>query len=177
MELNLGFDCESIGNENIDNNVFDNDDTGLSLDSLQFDVHQSDANVFNMNEPLGIEMPHEEPDGLPTLQKNYYILYSGVTVENIIYQKAKSVFPDKKGINHCKFADKARNILFDWLKDHEDNPYPTKKEMLELEFETGLDSRRIRVFLCNYRSRLLKRNPKNGIINQTVKVNIKKDTV
>eukprot|EP01080_Neovahlkampfia_damariscottae_P003627 gene3627-6443_t len=37
-----------------------------------------------------------------------------------------------------KSPKEIRRILKKWLEEHEDNPYPTESEKVELEYETGL---------------------------------------
>ena len=63
-----------------------------------------------------------------------------------------------------------RAILLEWLCDHEKQPYPSPQELVELISITNLTTKQIRTFLVNYRMRFLKRNPKNGQINQSMNI-------
>ena len=87
----------------------------------------------------------------------------------------KSIIPSKPGRHKKKsepFGKESRAILLKWLNDHQSMPYPDTKELIELSNETNLSPKQVRTFLVNYRMRFLKRNPKNGQINQNMRVDI-----
>jgi hypothetical protein len=69
---------------------------------------------------------------------------------------ARPVTPAGRKRKHSKrtmFTDSQRQILVDWLKMHQANPYPTTTEKEILMQETGLHRDQINVWFANHRIR------------------------
>jgi hypothetical protein len=60
----------------------------------------------------------------------------------------------RKHFKRTMFTDSQRQILVDWLKLHQTNPYPTTTEKEILMQETGLHRDQINVWFTNHRIRL-----------------------
>ncbi|EAY12593.1 knotted, putative [Trichomonas vaginalis G3] len=96
------------------------------------------------------------------------ILYNGVQIIRIVENEMKNENPPRKSPINDRISSQNRQILFNWLFAHQQNPYPKLADFIDLEYKTGLGKKRIQTFFINYRARLLKRAPRGGIINQLV---------
>lgn len=59
----------------------------------------------------------------------------------------------RKKMRRILFTFNQRQVLLKWLKDHQDNPYPTSHEKDLLMMTTGLNREQINVWFTNNRAR------------------------
>ncbi len=58
-------------------------------------------------------------------------------------QRIKSSRQPPKGVRRNVLTSFQRDILETWMKTHLDNPYPSKKEKIELSLEAGISERQV----------------------------------
>ena len=96
---------------------------------------------------------------------NNQIHKEDIEAQNIQHQKEQGKKRKSQSI-----GKENRTILLSWLYEHSNYPYPTSRELIELQNITNLSLKQLRTFFVNYRMRFLKRNPKNGLVNQSMKI-------
>ena len=68
--------------------------------------------------------------------------------------KEHGVHPKEKDPKRpLQISEQGRELLFAWLEDHWDHPYPTSQQMLQLAKATGLSDRQIKNWFNNHRKR------------------------
>jgi hypothetical protein len=93
---------------------------------------------------LDLSLQHEVPAASPP------------AAEPQSWSAPSSVTPPGRKRKHFKrtmFTDSQRQILIDWLKMHQANPYPTTVEKEILMEETGLHRDQVNVWFTNHRIR------------------------
>ncbi|KAJ5099870.1 hypothetical protein N7532_006871 [Penicillium argentinense] len=105
---------------------------------------------------------HTRPPGrfLQTLHpvtENAYIPTGSLTGLRALKSVSYNTFGDdpdgRSRKSNARLSRKAVNILKSWLRDHNDNPYPTEPEKDELKQSTGLTRTQISNWLANARRR------------------------
>ncbi|KAJ5764926.1 hypothetical protein N7520_004485 [Penicillium odoratum] len=95
---------------------------------------------------------------LQPLSENAYIPTGGLTGKRALKSVSYGGFGDDSDSRSRKnsatrFSRKALNVLKGWLRDHNENPYPTEIEKDELKDSTGLTRTQITNWLANARRR------------------------
>ena len=158
-----------LPDEPMSDNIF-----GPTNADLEYGEHEIFGSQFLQPE-IGDEIDFE-PEELPNAfdfqfdtSLDFLVFYKDIQIERIIYKSQPSPIHSANPIKSSNKIDfSSKGILFKWLEEHKQNPYPSLQEFVELESLTGLDKKRIRIFLTNYRSRFLKRAPKHGTENQKI---------
>ncbi|KAE8154522.1 hypothetical protein BDV25DRAFT_171772 [Aspergillus avenaceus] len=107
------------------------------LASGRLEVNEDDATLFldqvpdSKDKPLPADIGHETPSE-PVLHDAHH---------------------PKERKNGTRFSRETVRVLKTWLSRHNDYPYPTEEEMIELTERTGLTSTQIRNWFANARRR------------------------
>ncbi|KAJ5901537.1 hypothetical protein N7495_002065 [Penicillium taxi] len=88
---------------------------------------------------------------LHPVSENAFISTGGLTGKKVL--KSAITHGDDSDSRSRRFSRAAANILKAWLREHNDNPYPTESEKYELQNTTGLSKIQISNWLANARRR------------------------
>ncbi|KAJ5725193.1 uncharacterized protein N7483_006550 [Penicillium malachiteum] len=106
-----------------------------------------------------VEVPGKFLQTLQPVPETVYIQNGGLTGKKALKSVSYGGFRDdsdsrsRKNSSSSRFSRKAINILKGWLRDHNENPYPTETEKDELKEDTGLNRTQISNWLANARRR------------------------
>ena len=94
---------------------------------------------------------------LHPVSENAYIPTGSLTGKRALKSVSYGGFGDdsdsRSRKNSARFSRKAISVLKGWLRDHNENPYPTESEKDELKNNTGLNRTQISNWLANARRR------------------------
>ncbi|KAJ5131429.1 Zinc finger C2H2 [Penicillium bovifimosum] len=94
---------------------------------------------------------------LHSVSENAYVPMGSLTGKKALKSVSYNAYPnDPEGRsqqNSARFSRKAISILKSWLRNHNDNPYPTEQERDDLKQNTGLTRTQIANWLANARRR------------------------
>jgi hypothetical protein len=94
---------------------------------------------------------------LHSVSENAYVPMGSLTGKKALKSVSYNAYPnDPEGRsqqNSARFSRKAISILKSWLRNHNDNPYPTEQERDDLKQNTGLTRTQISNWLANARRR------------------------
>lgn len=94
---------------------------------------------------------------LHPVSENAYIPTGGLTGKKALKSVSYGAFGDdtdgRSRKSSARFSRKAVNIMKGWLREHNDNPYPTEPEKDQLKQSTGLTRTQISNWLANARRR------------------------
>ncbi|CAI7566001.1 unnamed protein product [Penicillium bialowiezense] len=94
---------------------------------------------------------------LHSVNENAYVPTGGLTGRKALKSVSYNAYPDESDSrsrsSSARFSRKAISVLKGWLRDHNENPYPTEEERDELKHFTGLSRTQISNWLANARRR------------------------
>ncbi|CAG8397403.1 unnamed protein product [Penicillium salamii] len=94
---------------------------------------------------------------LHSVSENAYVPTGSLTGRKALKSVSYNAYPDESDSrsrnSSARFSRKAISVLKGWLRDHNDNPYPTEQERDELKQYTGLTRTQISNWLANARRR------------------------
>ncbi|KAJ5332985.1 uncharacterized protein N7506_006768 [Penicillium brevicompactum] len=94
---------------------------------------------------------------LHSVSENAYVPTGSLTGRKALKSVSYNAYPDESDSrsrsSSARFSRKAISVLKGWLRDHNENPYPTEQERDELKQYTGLSRTQISNWLANARRR------------------------
>ncbi|KAJ5091220.1 hypothetical protein NUU61_006090 [Penicillium alfredii] len=93
---------------------------------------------------------------LHTVSENTYIPTGSLTGKRVLKSVSYGTFADdsdRSRKSNARLSRNAVNLLKGWLRDHNENPYPTEEEKDQLKQHTGLTRTQISNWLANARRR------------------------